>query len=69
MKKYSLEDLKDLIEKPVYVKVIDPNCNFKSGWAILCINPAINLYYAVNTQNYPISAYFDIKFELYDSEC
>ena len=69
MKKYLKEDLKDLIGKPVYVKVLNESAYNKSGWAILYLNENINAYYAVNNQKYPVSANLGSLLELYDSEC
>lgn len=68
MKKYSYADLENLIGKPVFVKVIGSDNYFKSGWAVLHLNTNINAYYALSKLNYPISAYFGTKFELYDTE-
>ena len=68
MKKYELKDLEELIGKPVYVKVIDENSHYKSGWAVLYKNENINAYYAKSKDEYPISAYFNKTFELYDTE-
>ena len=69
MKKYSKEDLKDLIGKPVYVKVLNESASNKSGWAILYLNENINAYYAINKQRYPVSANMVTLLELYDEEC
>lgn len=69
MKKYTIEELKNLAGKPVYVKVLDESHVFKSGWAIIItVDGNENVFASNGMHTILLTSFLGKWFEVYDQE-